>query len=1715
MIHKLNTLFTFLAILMLANVGNAQQRGCVQPKYSEKEELNYNKAMAKIQHFGRASRQAKAAGTYKIPVVFHILHNGGGQVSQADMQCRIDDVLKTVNGDFNGTFPGFNQVDPRFASIKDKMDIEFVAATVDPEGNTMSTPGMDWQASANIAYGYNPKIYDYIWWGKKNKYYLDVVVVDAPNKENETNGSGHAFLPVQEVVPHVAYNWRYVGSTCGSASTPGFEKIMTHEFGHYFGLKHTFNGDCSADNDGIADTPPTTQAEGCERNKLNNCGVYANLENHMDYNTSCQNMFTQDQVTVMTFWLDDTNEAEYPRAKLWQDSNLSSVGVINRAPIANFTSNYTSICQGKSITFEDLSLGVPTSWSWQFQGGTPATSTSRNPVVTYQQPGVYRVRLTATNSSGQNTEDRVSYVYVNQTETTNLSENFQGDFPISKWGVTNPDKGLTWEKSDKAGNGDGFCIIMNNADNATTGEEDFLELPSFDFTSASNSELSFDVAYTKFDDASPDVLKVQVSTNCGTSWTDVYSKTHTELETKRVDSLSNGWIPKVAGDWRKEIVDLSNYDGNSRVAVRFKNISGYGTRIWVDNVKVILNNNTPPISEFFAKKRVSNCASTEIDFQDTSTGKPTSWNWTFEGGTPATSTAKNPKVIYTTPGSHTVTLTTTNANGSSITETKNGYITIATPTTSTITENFAGNFPPTGWQIINNDGEYTWEKRNDVGNGDSSCMIMNNADNETVGTVDEVILNPLDLTGGASFKFDIAYAKFDDVSKDKLKILASTNCGTTWTEVYSKDNIQLETFAAVNDPDTWINEINLWKPTTAAHWRTENVSLDQFKGNSNVLIKFQNTSGFGNIIWIDNINFTFDAVADTQAPTAPSNLTASNVAQTTVSLNWTASTDNTAVTGYDVYRGTTKITTVTSTSYNVTGLTAGTAYTFSVKAKDAAGNVSTSSNIVNVTTTQATDTQAPTAPGNLVASNVAQTTLSLNWTASTDNTAVTGYDVYRGSTKLTTVTATSYNVTGLTAGTAYTFSVKAKDAAGNESASSNVVNVTTNQATDTQAPTAPSNLTASNVAQTTVSLNWTASTDNTAVTGYDVYRGATKLTTVTATSYNVTGLTAGTAYTFSVKAKDAAGNESASSNTVNVTTTDGTIPTPEYCTPTAGNPSGQHITNVTIGTINNNSGAGTNGYTDNTSQIANVSGSASLSVTPQSAWGATKAKAWVDWNKDGDFEDVGEEVLNKSGSGSPYTATVTVPSGASGSVVLRVRVAYSNDPTPCGEIYFSDTEDYTLNLGGSTVDTQAPTVPTNLVASNVTETTLSLNWTASTDNTGVTGYDVYRGNTKVGTVTSTSYNVTGLTAGTSYAFSVKAKDAAGNESASSNTINVTTNQAVDTQAPTAPANLTASNVAQTTLSLNWTASSDNVGVTGYDVYRGATRLGTVTSTSYNVSGLTANTSYTFSVKAKDAAGNESASSNLVNVTTSGTTIPTPTYCAATGNGGPEAISNVTFAGINKSSVRNASGYEDHTASSATVGVGTSHNLKVTIIGYQTGSADEIYAWFDWNQNGDFTDAGEYIQLNKTTNLEGNISVTVPQTAKAGATRMRVLVSYYNNENNPCDTGSNDVRYGEYEDYTVNVTASKSLNLTGTSGKLTISPNPISNGVANLYLNTVESGTVAIQFYNSTGVLVGEFNRLKGTEQSITVQLGTQFKTGLYLIRAQFGSREYTTKVLVD
>lgn len=440
------------------------------------------------------------------------------------------------------------------------------------------------------------------------------------------------------------------------------------------------------------------------------------------------------------------------------------------------------------------------------------------------------------------------------------------------------------------------------------------------------------------------------------------------------------------------------------------------------------------------------------------------------------------------------------------------------------------------------------------------------------------------------------------------------------------------------------------------------------------------------------------------------------------------------------------------------------------------------------------------------------------------------------------------------------------------------------------------------------------------------------------------------------------------------------------------------------------------------------------------------------------------------------TEAVTIPNTPG--TTNRIMVKGTN------HIFF-DVSNTNFTITSGVIDTVAPTAPT-LAASGTTQTTTSLSWSGATDNVAVTGYDVYKDGTLLGSTTSTSYAVSGLTASISYTFTVKAKDASGNVSVASNAVSVTTlAPVVDTTAPTAPT-LTASGTTSTTTSLSWSGATDNIGVTGYDVYKGTTLLGSTTTTTYAVSGLTASTSYSFTVKAKDAAGNISVASNTVTVTTLANTV---TYCTSLGSSTvDEKIGKVVFGTISNTSTGTA-GYEDFTALSTNAVRGTTYTITITPSWTSTVYKEGYAVWIDYNRDGDFLDTGEKVwtkTASTTTPVSGTF--TIPATATLGTTRLRIQMSYNAVQTSSCATFS----YGQVEDYTVNISTTARMEEANNNViAFNLYPNPVNGDVLNIS-NLDKVSEYAI--FNMMGQQVG-----KGKIENDSIFVGT-LTAGTYLIQ---------------
>lgn len=261
-------------------------------------------------------------------------------------------------------------------------------------------------------------------------------------------------------------------------------------------------------------------------------------------------------------------------------------------------------------------------------------------------------------------------------------------------------------------------------------------------------------------------------------------------------------------------------------------------------------------------------------------------------------------------------------------------------------------------------------------------------------------------------------------------------------------------------------------------------------------------------------------------------------------------------------------------------------------------------------------------------------------------------------------------------------------------------------------------------------------------------------------------------------------------------------------------------------------------------------------------------------------------------------------------------------------------------------DGQPPTAPTSLVVTGHTSSTIALAWSAATDNVGVTGYRILEGATQVGTTATTSFTVTGLPASSTHAYVVVALDAAGNASPASAAVTATTDAAApDTQPPAAPAGLRATAQTESSIALSWTAATDNVGVTGYQIFEGATQVGISATTTFTATGLAASSTHTYTVIALDAAGNRSPASNAVTATTS-----------AAGTGGLEAqyFAADTSAGDNQ--------IKPH-FNLVNIGTTTVALSSVTLRYWYTvdGNRPQVF-WCDWTPRGCNNVTGQFVTL---------------------------------------------------------------------------------------------------------------------------------------------------------
>jgi PKD repeat protein len=594
-------LLPLFAMLITAFVGNAQNtvyRSCAtEEMWKEAIKADPDAALRRAGIPLSGSRKLPGTKvvsptgvvTYKIPVVFHVMHTYGPEnISKAQIQ----DAVNSLNLSFQKLNPDTGDVVPLFQSIFANCEIGFELANIDPDGNCTDGITRTYTEFTNAA---NDNVKSLIDWPCEK--YLNIWVV----KNIASGAAGYAYYPgISSNIDGIVMRHDYTGSFGTSNNSNYTERSLSHEVGHWLNLPHTWgssntpglSSNCGID-DGIGDTPNTVGVANFTCNTAQNtCGQIDNVQNYMDY-ASCHKMFTEGQKDAMHVALQSSPGG---RDNLSTMANWLATGtepghvVAPCAPVADFAIEKNYICVGNTITFNDKSWnGDVTSRVWYFPGGTPSTDTSASPAVFYNTPGVYDVKLVVTNSTGTDSLIRIAHVNVLPNPGTALipfSEGFESlTFAGSDWEIINQNNNNTWAITSLAAGTGVKSARVDNMTGNSSGSVDELLTPIYNFTNYNQVQFSFKVAFASRSMSDTSELHVYFSTNCGDTWSQRYLKRGSALAT--ANAQTSPFVPN-STQWRTEVISLSSstFTNKPSVRARFEYVNYLGNNIYIDDINI-------------------------------------------------------------------------------------------------------------------------------------------------------------------------------------------------------------------------------------------------------------------------------------------------------------------------------------------------------------------------------------------------------------------------------------------------------------------------------------------------------------------------------------------------------------------------------------------------------------------------------------------------------------------------------------------------------------------------------------------------------------------------------------------------------------------------------------------------------------------------------------------------------------------------------------------------------------------------------------------------------------------------------------------------------------------------------------------------------------------------------------------------------------------------
>lgn len=533
-----------------------------------------------------------ARAAYVIPIVFHVVHLGGVE-NISDEQ--IYDALAKLNEDYSGTNSDLSAVIPAFQGVVGNPDIEFRLATIDPTGQchpgitrTYSQATFDDGSGATMSavasqHGVWPQ----------NKY-LNVFVVSDPNGAAGYTNYPAGWYPPTSMEGAIYLRHDYCG-TIGTGST-STRRTISHECAHWLNIRHVWGnsnnagdaGNCSTD-DLVADTPNTLGNNGCDLT-TNTCSSLDNVQNNMDYTSSCRRMFTQGQVARMHTAL---NSSTAQRNNLWTGTNLTATGTAGPGALceANFSSDIQVICAGSSVQFFDDSYHSVTSRNWTFTGGTPASSTAQDPIITYNTGGVYTVELDVSDGSVNLNETKTNYIVVIDDPGTGLpySEGFEALTSIpdnSSWFTTNENSGAAWSLASTGADNTLKSATLQNFGNTDLSTDELLS-ETIDLSGVAASDqivFNFETAYKKRSSGNNEKLQFYISKDCGETWVLRKNLTGSALGD---DIQSSPYTPVSDEEWTyQEVTNINSEYFVSNFRYKFVFTNDGGNNIYLDNINL-------------------------------------------------------------------------------------------------------------------------------------------------------------------------------------------------------------------------------------------------------------------------------------------------------------------------------------------------------------------------------------------------------------------------------------------------------------------------------------------------------------------------------------------------------------------------------------------------------------------------------------------------------------------------------------------------------------------------------------------------------------------------------------------------------------------------------------------------------------------------------------------------------------------------------------------------------------------------------------------------------------------------------------------------------------------------------------------------------------------------------------------------------------------------